>query len=166
MSQAITRISYTHDAMIDLIIARPRISNGELAEVFGYTAAWVSLVKSSDAFKARLAARRGEIVDPTLVASLEERIRGVAERAVEVLSDKLAMPSNLIPDSLAIRAAEFGAKSLGLGTVPPAAPPDDSRLERLAERLLALQAQQSPPKPLEFEDAQVREVPADSRVAA
>lgn len=135
------RVTYTHDAMIDLIIARPQISNNELAAVFGYTAPWCSMIKSSDAFKARLAARRAEIVDPTLTATLEDRIRAVTERAVEVIAEKLEQPTAFIPDSLALRAAEFGAKAMGLGSAPPPSPVAQDHLEQLAKRLVALQSQ-------------------------
>jgi hypothetical protein len=135
------KVSYTHDAMIDLIIARPAISNNELAAVFGYTAAWCSMIKSSDAFKARLAARRAEVVDPTLSLSLEERIRGITERAVEVIADKLQAPSEFVPDALALRAAEFGAKALAIGAAPPQATVNPNHLKDLAQRLVELQAQ-------------------------
>lgn len=133
------KVSYTHDAMIDLIIARPAISNWELAAHFGYTAAWCSMIKSSDAFKARLQARRAEIVDPTLTASIEDRIRAVTERALEVVQEKLAKPADLIPDAIALRAAEFGAKSLGIGQGPAAPAQNPNHLQDLAKRLVDLQ---------------------------
>ena len=34
---AIQRVSYTHDALIDMIIANPEVSQGELSKAFGYT---------------------------------------------------------------------------------------------------------------------------------
>lgn len=135
---AVAKLSYTHDAMIDLIIAQPAISNNQLAAHFGYTAPWVSMIKSSDAFKARLAERRGEIVDPTLTATLQDRFKAVTERSLEVIAEKLAQPAALIPDALALRAAELGAKSMGLGQQAPT--PAGSNLDALAQRLLALQA--------------------------
>lgn len=135
---AIAKISYTHDGMIDLIIAKPQISNGELAAHFGYTAPWVSMIKSSDAFKARLAERRGELVDPTITATIQDRMKAVTERSLEVIAEKLAQPAALVPDALALRAAELGAKSMGLGQQAPA--PAGANLESLAQRLLDLQA--------------------------
>lgn len=135
------RVSYTHDAMIDLIIARPTVTNNELASVFGYTAAWCSMIKSSDAFKARLAARKGELVDPTLTATIEDRIKGITERALQVMAEKLEAPSAMVPDTLVMRAAEFGAKSLGIGAVPAAPTFDPNHLKDLAHRLVDLQRQ-------------------------
>lgn len=156
----IQRVSYTHDAMIDLIVARPAISNQELAAHFGYTAAWCSMIKSSDAFKARLAARRSELVDPTITASIEDRIRAVTERSLEIIADKLSAPAAMVPDALVMRAAEFGAKSLGIGREPPPPPPDEGRLERLAERLATLNQGALRPPPVEVVDVESKEVPA------
>lgn len=153
---AITRISYTHDAMIDLIIAHPRISNNDLAAHFGYTAPWVSMIKSSDAFKARLAERRGELVDPTITATIQDRMKAVTERSLEVIAEKLAQPSASIPDALALRAAELGAKSLGLGQQAPA--PAGNNLESLAQRLLDLQAGLRRAPTQEITDVEVKEV--------
>ena len=80
-ANAVARVNYSHDAMIDLIIANPAISQNELAKHFGYSAAWVSRVRNSDAFLARLAERKGDIVDPSIIATVEEKIRAVADRA-------------------------------------------------------------------------------------
>ena len=139
--KAIAKVRYSHDAMIDMIVAEPWISQNQLAEKFGYTAPWVSLVMSSDAFKERLAARKAELVDPAIVATLDERFKAVVQRSLEVLSEKLSAPASVVPDQLALRAAELGVKALGMGqaqTPPPAAPMPD-RLNQLAQRLVALQ---------------------------
>jgi hypothetical protein len=134
--KAIQKIRYTHDAMIDQIVMNPSISQNELAAVFGYTPAWVSLVMSSDAWKERLAARKAELVDPTIVASLNERFEAMVRRSLDVLNEKLAQPASAIPDNLALRAAELGAKALGLGGNAPPPPVPAGRLEQLAERLV------------------------------
>lgn len=139
--QAIQKIRYSHDAMIDVIIQNPAISQNQLAAVFGYTAPWVSLVMSSDAFRERLAARKSELVDPAIRASVEERFKALVTRSLEVLQEKLAAPSSTIPDNLALRAAELGAKALGIGGNAPPPPPaiPVNHLDNLANRLIALQ---------------------------
>ena len=136
---AIQKVSYTHDAVIDMIIAQPGISNNELAARFGYTAPWMSMIRSSDAFKARLESRRAELVDPVITASLEDKIRAVTERSVEVLLEKVSQPAALVPDNVALRAAEFGAKAMGLGQKAPPPPVNPQHLEELGQRLLDLQ---------------------------
>ena len=54
------RVKYSHDAMIDLIIASPGIQQNTLAIHFGYTVGWISTIMQSDAFQAKLAARKDE----------------------------------------------------------------------------------------------------------
>lgn len=111
-ARAIARVKYTHDAMIDIVIANPSITQNKIAEHFGYTVPWVSRIFSSDAFQARLAERRDEIVNPALTASVEERIRGLAMQSLEVISEKLALTGN--PD-LAVKAFEISTKAAGYG---------------------------------------------------
>lgn len=114
-SSPVRKVNYTHDALIDLIIANPGASQGQLARMIGYTQPWVCTVMSSDAFKARLNARRAEVIDPVLVATVKERMDALANRSVEVLLEKLSGPISTIDNNLALKAAELGAKSLGMG---------------------------------------------------
>lgn len=133
----IKRVRYTHDAMIDLIIENPWVAQGELAKHFGYTEGWVSIIINSDAFQARLEARKDQLIDPAIRLSLNERFNAVVARSLTVLQEKLSRPVGEIPDNLVLRAVEIGAKALGTGGhAPPAAPVD--HLASLAERLLAL----------------------------
>jgi hypothetical protein len=108
----IEKIRYSHDAMIDYIIANPRARQNDIALAFGYTVPWVSRVIGSDAFQSRLAERRKELVDPVIVQSVEERLRGLAVQATEVIADNLAVTRD--PD-LAVKALEISAKALGFG---------------------------------------------------
>lgn len=143
------RISYTHDALIDLIIAQPELNQNELAAHFGYTPGWISNILAADAFQTRLALRRDQIIDPTLKATIEERMRALYIKAMGVLSEKLDKPA--VSDTLAIRCAELGAKGLGIGGhgLPPAPDRSEDRLARLAERLIALNPNAALPQPQE-----------------
>lgn len=136
----LVKVRYSHDAMIDLIVAHPMISQNQLAAYFGYSPAWVSTVMASDMFRARLQARRAELVDPAILASIEERFQAIVTKSQEVLLSKLSAPS--VPDNLVLRAMELGAKALGLGgNAPPVAPPvPQDHLNSLAQRLLDLQS--------------------------
>lgn len=137
----IQKIRYTHDAMIDLVVANPWISQGELAERFGYTQTWVSIVFSSDAFKNRLEERRNELVDPTIRASIKERFDALVTRSLEVLQAKLSKPAEQVSDSLALKALELGARALNVGAQAPVMVVEPgARLTALAERLTALNA--------------------------
>jgi hypothetical protein len=118
MTEAIARVSYTHEDMINTIIAQPWISQKELAARYGYTQGWISQVINSDAFRERLAERKDSVVDPVLRMSLEERIRGVTDVAVQMLAEKLSeakeMPG-LGGINAAIRVLEHGSRALGYG---------------------------------------------------
>jgi hypothetical protein len=108
----IKKVRYTHDAMVDQIIANPSISQNELAFVFDRTPAWISIIVNSDSFKERLAERKDEVVDPLLRTTLEERIRGVVDLSLEVLQEKLRATKN---PNIAIRVMEHGTRALGYG---------------------------------------------------
>lgn len=116
----IKRVDYTHDAMIDLIIANPTATNKELATNFGFTEQWISRVINSDAFQARLEERKRELTDPFLRATIDEKLKGLADQALDVIADKLAATQN--PD-LALKALDLTTKALGFGArVAPSAP--------------------------------------------
>lgn len=163
---AAPKIRYTHDGLIDMVIAEPMVSQNELAARFGFTPSWISIIMTSDAFKAKLEMRRAEVVDPVLRASLEDRFRAVTQRSLEVLLDKLHQPSSLVPDQLALQAASLGAKSLGMGQPKPQGEVAASNLDQLADRLIALQrgfAGTTTRKP-ETVDVEYSQVPAEAGV--
>lgn len=106
------KVSYTHDAMIDLMLMRPGISQQEIALYFNYTPNWVSRVVGSDSFQARLAQRKDEIVTPAIRENLEDRMAALADQSLDILQNKLKATSS--PD-LAFKALELSTKALGLG---------------------------------------------------
>jgi hypothetical protein len=110
--RGITRVKYTHDALIDLIIARPMFTQVKLAEVFGYSASWVGRVMNSEVFQARLAERKADIVDPSLVLSIEERLKAVTSKSLDIVLEKLEHTPSL--DS-ALKVLDMSAKALGYG---------------------------------------------------
>lgn len=138
--QAIAKISYTHDGMIDMLVANPMISQGELAARFGYSPSWICQIIASDAFQSRLAARREEIIDPIIKASMEERFKALVIRSVQILQEKLSLPTHQIPDNLVLKTAELASKALGFGARidPPPPVPAYDRLEQLGDRLVNL----------------------------
>lgn len=137
----VRRCSYTHDAMVDLIVANPIISQNELAAHFGYTPSWVSQVIASDAFQARLAERTQELVDPAIRATVEEKFKGIVTRSLAILAEKLDRPTHQIPDNLVLRSLELGSRALGYGardTQPASQVNMHLHLESLGENLTQL----------------------------
>lgn len=118
-AKILKKCRYTHDAMVDAIIANPGISEIELGEMFGYSKQWVSRLMCSDAFQARLAVRKGEIIDPRLTATVEERIRGVTMQSLDIIAQNLEANPNM---GNALKAFELTSKAAGYGakqTQPP-----------------------------------------------
>jgi len=89
-SNTLKKLTYTHEAMIDLILQEPTVSYKELAEIFGFSEGWIQRVVGSDAFKARLSERKAALIDPVIARSLNERLRGVTVKAIDLISEKLA----------------------------------------------------------------------------
>lgn len=108
----INKLRYSHEAMIDILIAEPNIKQNELAARFGYQVPWISRIIGSDAFQGALAKRREELTDPFLVATLEERMTGVAMQALDVIADKLELTKNV---DVALKAYDISMKALGFG---------------------------------------------------
>lgn len=112
MGDAVKKLNYSHDAIIDLVIANPWITQNELAAKFGYTPTWVSMVMSSDVFKARLAQRKADIIDPGIIQTLEEKFESIVRQSAQVVMDKLgANPTG----EFALKALNVAGKALGLG---------------------------------------------------
>lgn len=110
------KVRYTHEAMIDVIIAEPTITQNELAKRFDRSVSWISIVMGSDAFQAALAKRRDDVTDPFLVATIEERFRGLATQSLAVIARKLEETSNI---DVAFKALDVSAKALGFGARAP-----------------------------------------------
>ncbi len=110
------KVSYSHEAMIDVIIAEPTITQAELAKKFGRSQGWISVVMGSDAFQAALAKRRDDLTDPFLVATIEERFRGLADQSLQIIAENLEKSRNT---DLALKALDISAKALGFGARAP-----------------------------------------------
>ena len=78
-------ISYAHDQMIDLVLANPGISQGEIARILGYSEGWISQIFNSDVFQTRLASRRDALIDPSIQKQITEGLDGLAKPASERL---------------------------------------------------------------------------------
>lgn len=161
---AIQRLNYSHDAMIDMIIANPGVHQNIIARMLGYSPSWVSTIMATDAFQVKLAQRRETIVDPVLKATLEEQARGLYLRSMEIIREKLNVDSANVPDRLAIDVFKESGRHLGLGATPPTPPSGESVSEALvrhADNLVDLLRR----KKVEVFDAEV-EVKSDANSSA
>jgi hypothetical protein len=110
--QRLQRTHYSHEAMIDVLIAEPTITQGELAIKFNRTQGWISRIIGSDSFQGALAKRREEITDPFLVATIEERMKCLATQSLDVLARKLDLADNA---DIALKTLDITTKALGFG---------------------------------------------------
>lgn len=134
----VAKIRYSHTDMIDFIIANPGITQNDIAARYGYSVGWVSNVMASDAWQSAMAARRSEICDPVLVATVEERFKGITLLSLERLKQKLEAPQ--VSDNVVLRAVELGAKALAVGGNAAPTVPQGDHLAQLANRLIELQS--------------------------
>jgi len=109
----VAKASYTHEAMVDMLVANPMVSQGKLAAHFGYTEGWVSRILRSDALQEMLAARRKEMIDPIVAQSLEKSFEALASRSAAVLMDKLDLPT--VSADVAVKTLEVSSRALGYG---------------------------------------------------
>lgn len=110
--QTVQKVSITHDAIIDLVIARPQLNYREIAGIFGYTPEGIGIIVRSDAFKARLQARKEVLTDPLIKQTVEDRLTGLAHASIDILADKLATSAD---PKLALATLETSLRASGLG---------------------------------------------------
>jgi len=128
---------YTPDTMVQLILANPSWGKAQLAKYFGKPEGWFSSVLASERFQQALDPYRANLPDPSLTATMEERVKAMAIRSMDVLLNK--MDSKEASDLLVLKAAELGIKGLGMGQIERTKPPEapTGTVETLAERLIA-----------------------------
>jgi len=106
------QLTYTHKAMMDLILANPTMPMEDIAEYFNVTKAWVKKVTMSDAFQAVLDKRREEIINPIISESVTEKIRGLTNNTLDALN--LRVESGVVKTTELIEIAKIGLTSQGL----------------------------------------------------
>jgi len=114
-SGSIAKLSYKHEYIIDIILANPTVTAKEIGVQLGYSENWIRRVISSDAFQARVAERKGELIDPLITATMEEKLRMVAQKSMDVVLDKLTAAPGSIPFGDIVKAMEVSSKALGYG---------------------------------------------------
>ena len=106
------QLTYTHKAMMDLILANPTMPMEDLAEHFGVSKAWAKKVTMSDAFQAVLDKRREEIINPIIAESVTEKIRGLTTNTLDALNFRVE--SGVVKTTELIEIARIGMTSMGL----------------------------------------------------
>jgi len=112
----IAKAHYTHDAMVDMIIQNPSVTQRDLARHFGYTESWISQIIRCDVIREKLTKRSNELLDPIALLDVQRRFEALAHRSMDVLFDQLDMKAN---PEVALKALEITSRSLGYGAKAP-----------------------------------------------
>lgn len=130
--------AYTPEAMIEVLIAHPDWALAQYAREFGRSKGWMASVLASEAFQQTMAPHKNQILNPAITATMEERVRALAIRSMDVLQEKL--DSKEVSDLVVLKATELGIKGLGMGQAKEL--PRDSApslgVEALADRLVSV----------------------------
>jgi hypothetical protein len=131
------RESYSPEVMVELMVRNPLWSHQQFAAYFGRPASWFSSVLASNTFQQELDKRRGEVANPDLTATMDERFRALSLQAVTVLQEKLNVKG--VSDLVVLKSAELGIKALGMGNPAPPDPTPQraTGADAVAERLMA-----------------------------
>jgi hypothetical protein len=92
-------------------------------------------------FRDRLNERLGDLIDPMLKRTVNERIEALVVRTLEIMFLKLDEPDvKKIPDQLVLRALEISTRALGMGRPESEGPlvNVNVHLEDLGDRLTSL----------------------------
>jgi hypothetical protein len=104
-----------HEEVIDYLLMNPGVTAKEAARHFGMSYQWMLILTNSDGFQRRYAERKDELIDPTIRATLEDRMKGLVAQSIEVLMEKLEAGRS---EETALKALDIGSRALGYGAKP------------------------------------------------
>jgi Flp pilus assembly CpaF family ATPase len=124
------------------VLDNPLAQPDAIAAHFKQRPAWFMMVLASDKFQRALDPYREQVANPMYTATMEERLRALALKGMDVIQTRLE--SKEVSDLLVLKATEIGIKGLGLGQPKDDAEKPVGTVESLAERLVtALNRQRS-----------------------
>lgn len=133
MIEGVARVRYTHEAMANMVIADPSISQNQIARHFGYSVGWISRIFNSDAFQAYLHSRIEDLQDPELRArvnarmhQIEEQLKTIADLSLNRVISRLSGEDPVtglpdvrpIEDDFLLKTAQMAKDALGFGAKP------------------------------------------------
>lgn len=144
----IVELNHRHMAIAEYLLANPSARLTEVAAAVGLSPSWVSVVTNSDLFREYLRQRSREINDVVHI-SLQEKVQGIAHRAVEKLGEAV---DNSQDPAFLLAAADKTLHRLGYGAKqgpvvnvngaqaapPPATHVDITIIQQAREKVYAL----------------------------
>ena len=166
LTPAPTGGSYSHSAMIDLMVQHPEYSHEQFAAAFGRRSNWFASVLANESFQRALEPRKHEVADPSLTATMDERMRALSLQALDVLQLKLEAKG--VNEQTVLKAVEIATKALGMGSPLALAPPvvqvqgAEAVADRIMEAMAQARARQQAAVNKEAIDVEVKVVPNGS----
>ena len=164
--KALEKLKDIHVLMIEEIVMNPSITHQQLADKFGYSRVWVTMVLGSDLFRTEYKKRREAIMNPLITATLQDKVKAAAGLSWDKMLERLTDDTKPVPDATLIKVLEISTKALFGDMVETVKKPamTEDHLDKLAERLISLQARTTTAgalvneKTLEIQDGQFRTV--------
>jgi hypothetical protein len=111
------KISWWHEMLVDMMLARPEWSGGDLAEYFEVTESWLSQIINSDIFRA-YRAQRFHTHQEKVSVDIIDKVEKLAVKSLDVLDKKMDVALENIADVPIGPVRETSAmalKALGYG---------------------------------------------------
>lgn len=109
------KINRVYEALADLMLASPNLTQHEMGSRLGYSQVWVGLVINSDSFKAYFAGRRAAI-ENALTATITSRLEKLAHDSLDLLEKGIADQGPKISLSDRVNIADKVLDRLGYGS--------------------------------------------------
>ena len=110
----VVELNHRHMAIAEYLLQHPSARLTEVAAAVGFSPSWVSIVTNSHIFREYMQQRNREIADSVHIA-LQEKVLGVAHRAVEKLGDAI---DNSQDPAFILATADKTLQRLGYGAKP------------------------------------------------
>lgn len=118
----IIKLRPLHEQIALSIMENPGITNRELSQQFGRTETWISIVRNSDCFVAKMRGLQDE-ADDLVVADIPTKLRVVADMALDRVSENLVQERCTPSYALGALKEALGALGYkpggGVGTTAP-----------------------------------------------
>jgi len=108
------KMRWWYEALADYMLANPTALQNDIAAHFGRSAATISLVINTDAFKAYFRQRRNEF-QTSLGETVKTKLMNVADKSLDAILDKLEKKRDTIPLESLQKNTEMTLKALGYG---------------------------------------------------
>jgi hypothetical protein len=92
-SKQLKRLMPWHHRLIDWMLLNPQASNGDIAQQFGKSPVWISLILNSPVFRAELD-RRSDMLSHSIAERLCQGATALANHSLEELSERLDRDRN------------------------------------------------------------------------